>query len=130
MDSRVDAAQLPARRRIVVVEDDAEIREVEVFLLGAEGYQVTGVSDGADAVPAVARERADLVVLDLMLPHRDGNQILQELARTPETASVPVIVASAFVERLHRTPQVKRVLAKPFEVTELLDAVALEIGRA
>jgi CheY-like chemotaxis protein len=130
------AAPVPGRKKVVVVEDDPETREVELFLLASEGYQVIGVADGEGAVEAIQREAADLVVLDLMLPGKDGLEVLAELARDPATAGTPVIVVSAYVnhagarETLRRTAQVKRVLDKPFDVTELLDAVAHELGRA
>ena len=82
------------------------------------------------------RELPDLVVLDLMLPGKDGLEVLAELARAPATASIPVIIVSAYVSQvggraaLLKTAQVKRILNKPFDITELLDAVARELGAA
>ncbi len=129
-------AAVPGRKKLVVVEDDPETREVELFLLASEGYQVVGVPDGESAVETIRREAADLVILDLMLPGKDGLEVLAELAKDPATATTPVIVVSAYVNHagaravLLRAPQVKRVLDKPFDVTELLDAVAHELGSA
>jgi CheY-like chemotaxis protein len=130
------SAPVPGRKKLVVVEDDPETREVELFLLASEGYQVVGVADGESALETIRREAADLVVLDLMLPGKDGLEVLAELARDPATAATPVIVVSAYVnhvgarEALRRAAQVKRVLDKPFDVAVLLDAVAHELGRA
>jgi DNA-binding response OmpR family regulator len=115
-----------AKKRVVVVEDDPELRDLETFLLAAEGYEVTGVADGETAAPTIKREKAELVLLDLMLPGKDGNAVLADLASDPETASTKVIVVSAFLSQLHATPQVRRILSKPFDVTDLLDAVAQE----
>src|SRR6185312_12535223 len=110
-------------------------RELELFLLGAEGYQVIGVPDGETAKETIKREAADLVILDLMLPGKDGVHVLAELAEDPATAAVPVIVVSAYVghmggrDALRRMAQVKLVLEKPFDITVLLDAVAHQIAR-
>jgi len=120
---------LVPRKKIVVVEDDPELRDLETFLLGAEGYDVVGVADGIDAAAIVKRERADLVLLDLMLPGKDGNAVLEDLSNEPETKHTPVIVVSAFLAQLRLTPQVRRVLSKPFDVSDLLDSVAREVER-
>jgi len=112
--------------RIVVVEDDPEVREVEIFLLESEGFECIGVPDGELAVPTIKREGADLVILDMMLPVKDGNAVLAELAADPATREVPVIVVSGFPSLIDTVPQVKRVLVKPFDVTDLLDVVARE----
>jgi CheY-like chemotaxis protein len=119
----------PVPRKVVVIEDDGEIRDLETFLLVAEGFQVVGVETGAAAAATVKRERADLVLLDFMLPDKDGNAILAELQSDPMTADVPVIVVSAYLSQLRRTPQVRRVVAKPFEITDLLDAVTQELDQ-
>lgn len=115
-------------RKVVVVEDQDEIRDLEVFLLSAEGFQVVGVADGESAAPTVKQQKADLVLLDLMLPGKDGNAVLVDLQSDPQTESVPVIVVSAYLNQLRPTPQVRRILAKPFEITDLLDAVTQEIN--
>ncbi len=128
------ATAVPGRKKLVVVEDDQETREMEIFLLAAEGYQVVGVPDGETATDTIEREAVDLVVLDLMLPGKDGLQVLAELGRAPATAAIPVIIVSAYVGQvggraaLLKSPQVRRILNKPFDVTELLDAVAHELG--
>ena len=69
------------------------------------------------------------MLLDLMLPRKDGNDVLAELASDPSSSKVPVIVVSAYIDRLRRTPQVRGVLTKPFELPELLNVVAKEVGR-
>jgi len=119
-----DDPVVAGRRTIVVVEDDPEIRDLETFLLATEGYHVVGLADGEEVAATVKHVRADVVLLDLMLPRKNGNAVLQELQRDPATNRVPVIVVSAYTKQLRGTPQVKRVIAKPFDLTELLDAVA------
>lgn len=125
---------VPGRKKLVVVEDDEETRELELFLLGSEGYQVVGVPDGRTAAETVKREAADLVILDLMLPGKDGLTVLAELAQDPATIAIPVIIVSAYVNAvggriaLRKMPQVRRILEKPFDLAELLDVVARELG--
>ena len=127
-------AYVPGRKTLVVVEDDDETRELEVFLLGSEGYHVIGLPDGEEAVETVAREAADLVILDLMMPRKDGIAVLEELAQQPLTANVPVILVSAYVDRpavlkaLPPTRQVKQIFRKPFDITGLLEAVATHLS--
>ncbi len=127
-------AYVPGRKKLVVVEDDDETRELELFLLGSEGYQVIGLPDGEKAAATVAREAADLVILDLMMPRKDGIAVLEELASDPTTAGVPVILVSAYVDRpsvlkaLPRSSQVKQIFRKPFDIAGLLEAVAQHLS--
>lgn len=116
------------RRKIVVVEDDPEILDLEMFLLTSEGFDVVPVASGLDAYEVIKREAADLVVLDLMLPGKDGNAVLDELEADPETANVPVIVVSAFTDKLTNASQIRRVIPKPFDVMELLDGISQELA--
>jgi CheY-like chemotaxis protein len=127
---------VPGRKKLVVVEDDDETRDLELFLLGSEGYQVIGLPDGDAAAETIQREKADLVILDLMLPRKDGIEVLAELGRQPATAHTPVVVVSAYVDRpgvraaVRACPQVKRILEKPFDIADLLEAVSHELSGA
>ncbi len=130
LDAAATDAPPAGQRTVVVVEDDPEIRDLELFLLGAEGYQVVGLPDGDAVVQTVRDVRADLIVLDLMLPGKNGNMILDELGADAATRDVPVIVVSAYTPQLVATAQVKSVLAKPFDVTDLLDTVQRTLDHA
>jgi DNA-binding response OmpR family regulator len=77
---------------LLLVDDEPMVREVLTRYLEQDGHRVTAVADGAAALAAIARDRYDLVVLDLMLPTVDGLTILRELRRA---GSTPVIVLSA-----------------------------------
>lgn len=127
-------ADVPGRKTLVVIEDDDETRELEVFLLGSEGYHVIGLPDGEDAVETISREAADLVILDLMMPRKDGIAVLEELASEATTVDVPVILVSAYVDRpavlkaIPTSSQVKQIFRKPFDITGLLEAVAQHLA--
>jgi CheY-like chemotaxis protein len=113
------ALSLPGRKKVVVVEDDDEMRDLESFLLGAEGYQVAAVAEGRAALPAVKREGADLVRQ-------------HEVERDPATADVPVIVVTAYSKHFRHvqaTRQVRRIISKPFDPMDLLNAVDEELRR-
>jgi CheY-like chemotaxis protein len=81
---------------ILVVDDDADIRETLIEILGAEGYHVAGVRNGREALQYLHNEtRPSLILLDMMMPEMDGWDLRVELQRTPELASIPVVILSA-----------------------------------
>ena len=80
--------------RILVVDDDAEIRDMLRRLLEADDYQVEAVSTAPDALAAVVREEPDLVLLDLIMPKLNGFEVLRALKQDTPTARIPVIVLS------------------------------------
>ena len=85
-------------QRILVVDDDKEIARLVRAYLEQAGYEVLVVYDGETALHAVRRERPDLVVLDLMLPDRDGREITRIVRGTPSIAALPIIMLTARVE--------------------------------
>src|SRR5262245_46301723 len=90
-DSREPQAR---RRRILVIEDDAELREAMQETLALRGHDVVSASNGRDALQQMRFSRPDLVILDLMLPVMDGWQFRAELKRDPALADTPVVVIS------------------------------------
>jgi DNA-binding response OmpR family regulator len=123
------------RKKILVVEDDPDLREMEAILLEAEGYDVVALSDGVEAAETVEREKADLVLLDLMMPRKDGLAVLADLRARPRTNGTPVIVVSAYADQTgpHEAleqPRVKAIVGKPFEMGALLAIIARELSVA
>src|SRR5215468_5160816 len=84
--------RMSSQVRLLVVEDDAEMRSLLAQLLAADGYDVRAVGDSRDAMHAVAREEPDLVLLDIMLGDEDGREVLKELRRMSD---VPVVFLTA-----------------------------------
>ena len=84
-----------AKERILIVEDEEDILELVTFNLAKEGYQITGVLSGEDAVRKIKSESVDLVILDLMLPGIDGLEVAKILQSDPETKHVPIIMLTA-----------------------------------
>jgi threonine synthase len=82
--------------RVVVVDDTSEARRLIRRILQSQGdFEISEATNGRDAIELVTRERPDLVILDLMMPEVDGFAVLDALRGTPETANIPVIVATA-----------------------------------
>jgi CheY-like chemotaxis protein len=110
-------------RTILVVDDDRDILDAMRELLEREGYRVLPASDGIEATTALAAERVDLIVLDLLMPAMSGWELLEDRAGDP-TDAVPVIIVSAAPSEVEHGPMVRAILQKPFERGALLDAVA------
>ncbi len=80
---------------IYVVEDETDILDLLTYNLHREGYSVTGVTNGEQALRAIPQEQPALVLLDLMLPGVGGLEICRSLKARPETAGIPVIMVTA-----------------------------------
>jgi len=116
--------------RILVVEDEATVAEVVGRYLEREGYKVRHVADGATAMAAVADFRPHLIVLDVMLPHRDGREICREI-RTG--GSTPVIMLTAHGEETDKILGLgigaDDYVTKPFSPGELVARVKAVLRR-
>jgi CheY-like chemotaxis protein len=112
-------------KRILVVDDDPDIRETLAELLQEEGYAVASAAHGAEALSALRTDpRPGLILLDLMMPIMDGWQFRAEQKKDPELASIPVVIISAtgrdeFVSSLGAA----QFLKKPINLEQLLAAV-------
>lgn len=116
-----------SRTRVVIAEDDAATRQVLEFLFRARGIDVVAVArDGPAAVEAVERTSADVLVLDLDLPHMSGGQVAERVrAVAPE---VRIVVYSA-TEVRDGALDVDAVVPKAAPLDELVDAVLLSRAR-
>lgn len=82
-------------RRILFADDDPGMRAIVAMNLEAEGFEVTVVEDGDAALAEAGRLLPDLIVLDVMMPGRDGFEVLRELKDEPRTAAIPVVMLTA-----------------------------------
>jgi CheY-like chemotaxis protein len=89
------------RKRIAVVEDSPEIRLLATVLL-SRLYAVTEYADGQEALEGFARQRPDLVLLDISLPRLDGTEVLARMRADPGLAAVPVIAFTAYAAENER----------------------------
>lgn len=115
---------------VLLVEDDADIRELVSVVLGEEGYSVTCAANGQEALE-ILRSREEppcLVLLDLMMPILSGPELLEILAEEGALPALPVVVVSALAES-GSAPGVRRFLRKPVPPDLLLEVVAEYCGR-
>jgi two-component system, OmpR family, alkaline phosphatase synthesis response regulator PhoP len=84
-----------ARERVLVVDDERDILELVKYNLVKEGYQVTVVATGEDALAAARTKMPDIVILDLMLPGVDGLEVCRRLKGDPKTRSIPIVMLTA-----------------------------------
>jgi CheY-like chemotaxis protein len=117
----------PPSSTVLVVDDDAGIRESVTEVLTAEGYRVLQAGDGAEALAQLSGMAGPCVMLlDLAMPRMNGFEVLAELSRRGPSGRTPVLVMSANAhpgELDH--PQVVALLRKPFELDDLLRWVAV-----
>ena len=83
------------REKILVVEDEADLREVLAYNLTRDGYRVVTAENGAEGLRKARKEAPDLVLLDLMLPDLDGVEVCRRLKKDPLTATLPIIMVTA-----------------------------------
>ena len=115
------------------VEDDASIREIEVYTLNSTGFQARGFADGASFREALETEKPELVLLDVMLPGEDGVSLLRYLRQTPRTQAVPVIMATAKGMEYDKIQSLDMgaddYLVKPFGMMEMVSRVKAVLRR-
>lgn len=116
-----DVAAKP--RRILLVEDDDELREALTDALADKGHDVTAVGDGRDAIAQMKVSLPELIVLDLMMPVLDGWQFRVEQKRDPKLAETPVVAISASRSPVAAAIDADLYLQKPFDANTLLRAI-------
>lgn len=113
--------------RIYIVEDDAEIRELESYALTSSGFDTVCFAEGASFMQALKREKPALVLLDVMLPGMSGLDLLRQIRSQADTASLPVILVTAKSSELDTVRGLDMgaddYIAKPFGVMELVSRV-------
>jgi len=130
----VSEAQRGVRYRVLIVEDDGDIRELIRYNLAQEGFIVEEAVDGAQALERVKRRVPDLMVLDLMLPGMPGLQVCRQMRAERDTAHLPILIVTA------KGTEVDKVLGlemgaddyvvKPFSPRELVARVKALLRRA
>jgi two-component system, cell cycle response regulator DivK len=123
---------MAAVRLVLIVDDDADNREVVAWLLRARGYDVVEAHDGAAAVEAATVRQPHAVLMDAAMPGVDGWEASRRLKSMPETRAIPILMVSAFdlPEHEQRAREVgcSHYLRKPFASATLLSALASALG--
>lgn len=115
------------------VEDDASIRDIEVYALQSTGLEARGFEDGTSFWEALQKQQPELVVLDVMLPGIDGIELLRRMKSSPELDSIPVVMATAKGTEYDKIQGLDLgadyYIAKPFGVMELVSCVKAVLRR-
>ncbi len=118
---------------ILVVDDDLDILELLKMNLEPEGYTVRTASDGDSAIQSACTEPPDLILLDVMMPHKNGLQVIAELKNIDETKSIPVILVTARGQTDDKVLGLETgaddYITKPFDLREVTARVEAVLGR-
>ncbi len=121
---RNETSRSPAVARILIVDDEPDVRFMMRVILEGAGYQVTEARHGVAGLKSVKASQPDLVTTDVMMPTMDGLEFIERLRSDPKTATIPILVVSGNSE-LATAANAR--LRKPFTRRELLHAAALLI---
>lgn len=115
------------------VDDDNTIRDIEVYTLTQTRFEAKGFADGISMLEALKTEKPELIVLDIMLPGKDGVEILEEIRSNPETRKIPVIMATAKGTEMDKIQGLDTgaddYLVKPFGVMEMVSRIKAVLRR-
>lgn len=115
------------------VDDDNTIRDIEVYTLTQTGFEAKGFADGISMLEALKTEKPELIVLDIMLPEKDGVEVLKEIRNNPETRKIPVIMATAKGTEMDKIQGLDTgaddYLVKPFGVMEMVSRIKAVLRR-
>lgn len=115
------------------VDDDHTIRDIEVYTLTQMGFESRGFADGISVLEALKTEKPELIVLDIMLPGKDGVAVLKEIRSNPETRKIPVIMATAKGTEMDKIQGLDTgaddYLVKPFGIMEMVSRIKAVLRR-
>ena len=115
------------------VDDDNTIRDIEIYTLTQTGFEAKGFADGISMLEALKTEKPELIVLDIMLPGKDGVEVLKEIRSNPETRKIPVIMATAKGTEMDKIQGLDTgaddYLVKPFGVMEMVSRIKAVLRR-
>jgi two-component system cell cycle response regulator DivK len=118
-------------RKILVVEDNEDSRELVVKVLKNKGYQVIAAVDGEDAVEKAIAEKPDLILLDISLPKLDGYEVAKKLKSLEEFREIPIVALTAHAMKGDREKVIvagfEGYITKPVNVRELADQLKFYI---
>jgi len=125
-----------SKKRILVVDDELDMRTFIITLLETNGFKPLSAEDGLEGLDIACKEKPSLIILDIMMPKESGIAMYRELKTDEELKHIPVIMLSALAKKtfLHsqkvldaykgeRIPEPEKYIEKPPEPQELLDAI-------
>jgi len=120
------------KKKILLVDDDADFTEAIKLLLESRSYDVTAANDGKEGLKKVQTEGPDLIILDVMMPEMDGYQVCAKLKADPKYRQIPILLLTAVGEAISTTGYTKEMgmrieaddyIPKPVEPIEIVERV-------
>jgi two-component system alkaline phosphatase synthesis response regulator PhoP len=122
---------VPGGQTVLVVDDDRDAQEILTRTLESAGYRVIAVGSGVTGLEVVARERVDVILLDVMMPDMDGLAMCTELRKSPRATGIPIILLTAKDDIATRVAGmrlgVSEYVTKPVNIHEVLNRVRNQI---
>ncbi len=117
---------VPARPRILVIDDDETVADLITDILTGSGCDVTAIYKSHEGLEELQQGQYDLLILDLGMPEMEGCEVVERVRQDLGLDQLPIVIVSAFPELRRRVPddQVSGFLGKPFTVNQLIDMVA------
>lgn len=113
--------------RVVVVDDDKEIREIVTFAFTQNEFEVAVASDGRQLVRLLSEQTPDVIILDVMMPGLNGYELFHNLRANPSTRHIPVVIMTAHAEHIYERISndlgADEHITKPFHPLELVERV-------
>jgi CheY-like chemotaxis protein len=120
------------KKKVLVIEDEPDLRQLAAWLLKAEGYQALLAADGDEGLKIAREHHIDLILLDIKMPGRYGWSILTEIKVTPELRDIPVIILTASAEAGYKSKAIQMgaadFLIKPIDAQKLKECIARVLG--
>ena len=116
------------KKKILIADDELHIRNLLELQLKAKGFEVLSAKDGEEALAMAQQEKPDLILLDIMMPKKDGPTTAEELREDERTRDIPIVFLTSLIEANEQTDTGHRIggnlfLAKPFEPETLFSII-------
>ncbi len=122
-----------SKKKILVVDDDVAIVKIMSFQLKKKGYDVITASNGRSCIRKAAKEKPDLILLDILMPKLNGFEICSLLKKDKKTKEIPVIMLTALAEEKDLSSGLMEgavcFISKPFSYNDLLQEVKITLGK-
>ena len=126
-NDKQESKMTEGKKKVLVVDDDMDTREIISMKLQAHGFDVVTASDGQEGTQKARAERPDLIVLDVMLPRSSGFKVARMLKFDPEIGKTPIILLTARVQQSDKETGAQvgadDYMVKPFDPDELLQKI-------
>ena len=121
------------KARVLLIDDEPDVLKTVGRRLEQQGYAVLTAPDGFTGLKVARTEHPDVILLDIIMPHLDGHEVLQQLKRDPLTEDIPVLMLTAKIAERDMAESIKLGavchITKPYQSQELLEEVKLAVQR-